>query len=70
MLAFRGEANFSAQNDEIQGTDNEICTIASPSVLSRINESGSRPGFDQTEGLWNTTVVEVFTHFDQDGLLA
>ncbi|KAM8742834.1 synaptic vesicle 2-related protein [Acanthopagrus schlegelii] len=45
----RDEANFSAQNDEIQGTDNEICTIASPRIYSRTNESGSGPGFDQTE---------------------
>ncbi|XP_073334329.1 synaptic vesicle 2-related protein-like [Pagrus major] len=45
----RGEANFVGQNDEVQGTDNEICTIAAPRLDSGRRESASRPGFDQTE---------------------
>ena len=50
LLTFRGEVNFVAHGDEDQGTDNEICTVAS-TVDSDGRNSASRSGFDQTEGL-------------------
>ncbi|XP_034565895.1 synaptic vesicle 2-related protein [Notolabrus celidotus] len=43
-----GEANFAGQSDEVQGTDNEICTIAS-AVDTGIRKSVSSSGSDQTQ---------------------
>ncbi|CAJ1070556.1 synaptic vesicle 2-related protein [Xyrichtys novacula] len=43
-----GEANFVGQNDEVQGTDNEICTIAS-AVDAGVRKSSSRSGVDKTQ---------------------
>ncbi|XP_070787155.1 synaptic vesicle 2-related protein-like, partial [Enoplosus armatus] len=45
----RGEANIVGCSDEDQGTDNEICTIASARVDSEGKESASRSAVDQTE---------------------
>ncbi|KAM9338673.1 synaptic vesicle 2-related protein [Symphorus nematophorus] len=45
----RGEADFVGQIDEDQGTDNEICTIASGRLDSGARKSVSTPGSDQTE---------------------
>uniref|UniRef100_UPI0037E86FAD synaptic vesicle 2-related protein-like n=1 Tax=Semicossyphus pulcher TaxID=241346 RepID=UPI0037E86FAD len=43
------EAGFVGQSDEDQGTDNEICTIASPKVDSRRRKSSSTSGFGKAE---------------------
>ncbi|TMS08562.1 Synaptic vesicle 2-related protein [Larimichthys crocea] len=45
----RAETNFVVQNDENQGTDNEICTITSRPE-SRRRESASSSGFNNTGG--------------------
>ncbi|XP_062291140.1 synaptic vesicle 2-related protein [Scomber scombrus] len=45
----RGEVNFMGQNDEDQGTDNEICTIAAARVDSGGRELASRAGSNKTE---------------------
>ena len=50
VLIFRGEVNFVGQSDEVQGTDNEICTIAA----ERVNSAGRESASNKTEGLWNT----------------
>ncbi|XP_041816100.1 synaptic vesicle 2-related protein [Chelmon rostratus] len=46
----RGPVNFVGQNDEDQGTDNEICTIASAKPNTGGGKSAFRSGFDRTEG--------------------
>ncbi|XP_035523979.1 synaptic vesicle 2-related protein-like [Morone saxatilis] len=45
----RDEGNFVGQSDEDQGTDNEICTIASPGVDSGGLQPASTSGFNKTE---------------------
>lgn len=42
------------QSDEDQGTDNEICTVASARVDSGWRKSASRSTFDKTKGSSNT----------------
>ncbi|XP_053195452.1 synaptic vesicle 2-related protein [Scomber japonicus] len=41
----RGEVNFVGQSDEVQGTDNEICTIAA----ERVNSAGRESASNKTE---------------------
>eukprot|EP00064_Thunnus_orientalis_P017537 superscaffoldBa00003755_g17621 len=45
----RGEVNFVGNSDEDQGTDAEICTIATARVDSRGKESASTSGSNKTE---------------------
>lgn len=64
VLTFRGEANFVGQSDEDQGTDNEICTVATAKVGSGRRRSASRSTFDKIEGSSNTMSCSLHTFLD------
>lgn len=65
MLTFRGEVNFVGQSDEDQGTDNEICTVATVRDGLGGRESESISGSNKTEGLWkNCLLVIIYPDYD------
>ena len=58
LLTFRGDADLVGQSDEDQGTDNEICTVAS-GVDSEGKKCAPGSEFDKTEGLYSIIFVVV-----------
>lgn len=55
VLALRGDADFVGQTDEDQGTDAEICTIAS-NFDAEVTQSSSASGSNKPEGVYNIIV--------------